>query len=105
MELNLTSQILLIGFGAAVLIGAVANKTNFCTMGAVSDWVNMGDTGRLRAWVFAMAVAISGVLMLELFGITDMSLVASNDTSMPPYRAAMFMWPRYILGGLLFGIG
>ncbi len=105
MGLTLTSQILLIAFCAAVFIGAVANKTNFCTMGAISDWVNMGDTGRLRAWFFAMAIAIAGVLILELTGITDMSLVASNDTSNPPYRAAMFMWPRYILGGVLFGIG
>ena len=37
-------------FALALILGAVANKTNFCTMGAVSDWVNMGDTGRIRAW-------------------------------------------------------
>lgn len=105
MELTLGNQILLWGFGIAVLMGAVVNKTNFCTMGAVSDWVNMNDTGRLRAWVFAIAVAILGVLALELFGYTDMSLSASNDTAQPPYRTPMFAWPRYVLGGLLFGIG
>ncbi|RRQ21163.1 YeeE/YedE family protein [Thiohalobacter thiocyanaticus] len=105
MELTLGNQILLWGFGIAVLMGAVVNKTNFCTMGSVSDWVNMNDTGRLRAWVFAVAVAILGVLALELFGYTDMSLTASNDTAQPPYRTPMFVWPRYVLGGLLFGIG
>lgn len=105
MELTLGNQILLWGFGIAVLMGAVVNKTNFCTMGAVSDWVNMNDTGRLRAWVFAIAVAILGVLVLELFGYTDMSMTASNDTAQPPYRTPMFAWPRYVLGGLLFGIG
>ena len=40
-------------FGLALLMGAVVNKTNFCTMGAVSDMVNMGDLGRLRAWLLA----------------------------------------------------
>ena len=30
------------GFALAFVFGAVANRTNFCTMGAVSDVVNMG---------------------------------------------------------------
>ncbi len=36
-------------FAIALIMGAVVNKTNFCTMGAVSDWVNMNETGRMRA--------------------------------------------------------
>lgn len=103
--MELTWEIYLWGFAIAVVLGAVANKTNFCTMGAVSDWVNMGDTGRFRAWVFAIAVATLGVLVLEYLGWVDMSLTASNDTAQPPYRTPNFVWPRYILGGLLFGIG
>ena len=47
-------------FALAFVFGAVANKTNFCTMGAVSDWVNMGDSGRMRMWLLAIAVAILG---------------------------------------------
>ena len=35
-------------FLLAFVFGAVGNKTHFCAMGAVSDWVNMGDTGRLQ---------------------------------------------------------
>jgi hypothetical protein len=31
-----------LGFIIGIVFGAVVNKTNFCTMGAVSDWVNMG---------------------------------------------------------------
>ena len=81
-------------------MGAVANKTNFCTMGAVSDWMNMGDTGRMRAWVLAMAVALIGVIALEALGKINLS----GDT-FPPYRSANFAWPRYLVGGLLFGIG
>lgn len=100
MEFTVHHQVLGIVFLIAVVLGAVANKTNFCTMGAVSDWVNMGDTGRLRAWLLAMAVALFGVLLLEGTGI----LALPSDT-FPPYRTANFAWLRYVLGGVLFGIG
>lgn len=86
-------------FAIAVVMGAVANKTSFCTMGAVSDWVNMNDTGRMRAWLFAMAVAMLGVVALEYFG------VFSVDASRPPYRGANFAWIEYLLGGVIFGVG
>lgn len=100
MEFTVHHQVLGIVFLIAVVMGAVVNKTNFCTMGAVSDWVNMGDTGRMRAWLFAMVVALSGVLLLEATGI----LALPSDT-FPPYRTANFAWLRYALGGVLFGIG
>lgn len=99
MELTLTEQILLLAFGIAAIMGAVANKTNFCTMGAVSDWVNMGDTGRFRAWLFAIVVAMIGVLVIETAGI------GSVDSTLPPYRAESFAWLRYIVGGIMFGVG
>ena len=62
-------------FVLAFIFGAVGNKTHFCTMGAVSDWVNIGDTGRMRAWVFSMAVALVGVIALEGLGRYDRGLV------------------------------
>ncbi len=102
--MDTTWQILLWGFGIAIVMGAVVNKTNFCTMGAVSDVVNIGDTGRMRAWVFAMAIAIVGVLVMQAAGVLSTKLAVGSD-AFPPYRTAMFAWPRYILGGLLFGIG
>ncbi len=103
--MEITTTILLWAFGLAVILGVVATKTNFCTMGAVSDWVNIGDTGRMRAWVFAMGLAILGVMGLSLSGLSDLSLVASNDTASPPYLTSNFAWPRNLLGGLMFGIG
>lgn len=81
-------------------MGATASKTNFCTMGAVSDWVNMGDTGRLRAWLLAVAVALLGVTVLELSG----KAVIGTGT-FPPYRTPNLAWLRYVLGGLMFGVG
>jgi hypothetical protein len=100
MEFTIHLQVLSLVFLGAVVLGAVANKTNFCTMGAVSDWVNMGDTGRLRAWLFAMSVALLGVMILEGAG----KLVLPADT-FPPYRTGNFAWLRYVLGGVMFGIG
>ena len=84
-------------FALAFVFGAVGNKTNFCTMGAVSDWVNMGDTGRMRMWLLAIAVAILGANGLHLAGVIDLSKSL--------YQTPNFTWLSYILGGLLFGIG
>ena len=56
------------GFGLGLIFGFFANKTNFCTMGAVSDAVNMGDMGRMRAWLLTIAVAILGTNILAYTG-------------------------------------
>jgi len=100
MEFTIHHQILGLAFLLALIMGAVANKTNFCTMGAVSDWVNMGDKGRFRAWLLAITVALVGVMILEYTGKTTLP----TDT-FPPYRTGNFAWLRYVLGGFLFGIG
>lgn len=100
MEFTIHHQILTAVFVVAIVMGVVANKTNFCTMGAVSDWVNMGDTGRLRAWLLAMAVAMLGVAVL-----TGAGLASIGNSTFPPYRTPNFAWLRYLLGGLMFGVG
>ena len=100
MEFNVHLQVLTAVFAIAVVLGAIVNKTNFCTMGAVSDWVNMGDSGRMRAWLLAMAIAITGVGAMEAAGIVNLS-----GETFPPYRTANFAWLRYLVGGVLFGIG
>ena len=100
MESHLHGIVLLSAFAIAAVMGAVMNKTHFCTMGAVSDWVNIGDTGRMRAWVFAMAVALASALALEAAGAVDL-----DKEVFPPYRTGAFAWLRYIVGGLFFGIG
>ena len=104
MELSIHQEILMYGFILAVIMGALVNKTNFCTMGAVSDWVNMGDTGRLRSWLFAIAIAMGGLILLESFSLVDLDSYELKDLR-PPYRMAAFEWLRYILGGVMFGIG
>jgi hypothetical protein len=100
MEISIHVGVLAAVFAVAAVMGAVTSRTNFCAMGAVSDWVNIGDTGRMRAWVFSMAVALAGVIALEAAGIANLS-----GETFPPYRTANFAWIRYLLGGLLFGVG
>ena len=89
-----------VAWGGLVLgfaFGAVANRTNFCTMGAVSDVVNMGSWGRMRMWLLAIAVAIAGAQALDLAGVVDLGKSI--------YVRANVTWLSYALGGLLFGIG
>ena len=38
------------GFAAGLVFGITAQRTNFCTMGAISDVVFMGSYSRMRAW-------------------------------------------------------
>ena len=86
-------------FIISVILGAIVNKTNFCTMGAVSDMVNIGDYGRFRAWILAIAVATLGVSVFEY-----MQLVNVTET-FPGYRSTQLIYAENILGGVLFGIG
>lgn len=84
-------------FALAFVFGAVAAKTSFCTMGAVSDWINMGDTGRLRMWLLAIAIAILGANALYLAGVVDLSKSI--------YQGPRLIWLSHLLGGFLFGVG
>ncbi|MCL4745477.1 MAG: YeeE/YedE family protein [Burkholderiaceae bacterium] len=99
METELPSAALIawLGFGLGAIFGFVGNKTNFCTMGAVSDVVNMGDWTRMRMWVLAIAVAILGVWAMQTAGLVD--------TRKSIYAGSNLMWLSNIVGGLLFGIG
>ena len=85
------------GFALAFVFGAVANKTNFCTMGALSDIVNMGHWGRMRMWLLAIAVAIVGAAALAYSGQIDLAKAA--------VRRPNLAWLSLLIGGLTFGVG
>ena len=84
---------LLLGIG----FGAVANRANFCTMGAISDVVNMGHWGRVRMWLLAVAVAMIGAGLLQFFELADLTKSVYYRANLP--------WLSLLLGGLLFGVG
>lgn len=105
MELELYIDILMLIFVTTLVLGWVVTKTDFCTMGAVSDWVNMGSTARFKAWMLASFTALLLVTIMASGNVIDTSLTQNNETAMPPYTTSNFAWLRYILGGLIFGIG
>ncbi len=85
------------GFVLAFIFGAVANKGNFCIMGAISDVVNIGHWGRMRMWLLAVAVAIIGANLLHYFGQVDLTKSV--------YQRPVLPWLSLLLGGALFGVG
>lgn len=86
-----------LGLAIGIAFGAIANKTNFCTMGAVSDWVNIGSKDRLRAWMLAIGVAIITTQSMQEMRLIDVSNVM--------YLTPNFGWLGHIVGGVLFGVG
>lgn len=89
-----------IGWGGLVIgivFGFIVYRTNFCTMGSISDILSFGDYNRFRAWLLAAATAIIGVALLERNDIWDMNV------SM--YQATSLAWGGHVVGGLLFGFG
>ena len=94
---SLGTQVLLAAFLLSCIFGAIAQKTHFCTMGALSDVVNVGDWTRMRQWALAAGVAMIGFGVLAAVGWIDptKSLYASNR----------LIWLSALTGGLLFGFG
>ena len=84
-------------FLLAFVFGAVGNRTHFCTLGAVSDWVSMGELTRMRMWLLAIAVALLGSSALHVAGIVDLSKSI--------YLSPNFTWLSHLVGGFLFGVG
>jgi uncharacterized membrane protein YedE/YeeE len=97
METISPSTVLWLAFAVAFVFGAIGQKTHFCTMGAVSDIVNMGDWSRMRMWLLAIGVAILGAGALHVTGQIDLG------KSM--YRTPTFTWLSYLVGGACFGVG
>ncbi len=85
------------GLALGVAFGAVAHKTNFCTMGAISDIVNMAHWGRMRMWMLAVAVAIIGTTALGVSGLVDLSKAIA--------QRPVLNWLSLLVGGISFGVG
>lgn len=93
----LSKVVLWATFGITLLLGAVMQKTGFCSMGAVSDIFIMSSWDRLRQWFLAIGVAIIGFALMSYFGIVD------PLKSM--YTGSRFLWLSTLVGSILFGFG
>ena len=85
------------GLLIGLVLGAVAQATRFCTMGALADWFSYGGAARLMMWVLAVAVAASGTMALISMGWFDPARTLA--------WGARFLWLSYGVGGTLFGFG
>lgn len=85
------------GLVIGLVFGFTIHRSNFCTMGSISDILSFGDYRRFRSWLLAAGVAIIGVAFIERLGIADMS----NSI----YLSTNFQWGAHVIGGLMFGIG
>ena len=97
MEWEPVYRVALLGFLIGIAFGAIANKTNFCTMGAVSDWVNIGSKDRLRAWFLAIGIAVIASQFMQTRGLVEL-----GDTI---YLSNNFGWLGHVFGGAVFGAG
>jgi uncharacterized membrane protein YedE/YeeE len=93
----LASQVLWAAFALAVAFGAIAQRTHFCTMGAVADIVNTGDWSRMRMWTLAIGVA--------MLGFNAMVALGWVEAGKSIYAAPRLTWLSAVLGGLMFGFG
>lgn len=92
-----TNGVLGLTFLLATLAGALFHRSHFCTMGAISDWVIMGNTQRAKQWAMAVAVAVLG------FGFLSWRGVISPFNTI--YANPQLSWLSLLLGGFLFGVG
>ena len=91
------NMVLWLTFAVSFAFGVIGQKTHFCTMGAVSDIVNMSEWSRMRMWLLAIGVAILGSAALHAAGLIDLGKSI--------YRTPNFTWLSYLVGGASFGIG
>ena len=95
--LTLSKIVLWAIFAITFSVGAVMQKTGFCSLGAVSDVFIMSSWDRLKQWFLAIGVAIVGFTLMSYFGLIDplKSFYTSNK----------FLWLSTLLGSTLFGFG
>ncbi|MET0312456.1 MAG: YeeE/YedE family protein [Burkholderiaceae bacterium] len=93
----LGTQVLWAAFILSVIFGAIAQRTHFCTMGAISDVLNMSDWTRARQWGMAIGVAMIGFGALAFAGVIDPTKTL--------YASSRWIWLSTAVGGLMFGFG
>ncbi|HJM51814.1 MAG TPA: YeeE/YedE family protein [Alphaproteobacteria bacterium] len=96
-EIPVTTIVAAWGLALGAILGATVQRTNFCTIGAISDAVLMGSYNRLRAWLLAIATALVASQGLHGAGLVDLGKSI--------YLSPNLGWLGAILGGLLFGFG
>jgi len=95
--LKLHATVLWAAFAVACLFGFIVQRSHFCTMGALSDIVNMGDWTRMRMWALAV-----GVAMIGFYGLAFLGQINAGQSI---YTGGRIVWLSALVGGALFGFG
>lgn len=95
--LSLEQTVLWAALALGVAWGALAQRTHFCTMGALADVLSMGDWSRLRMWALAAGSSVLGFNAMVALG-----WVQAADSV---YAGPSLLWASQALGGALFGVG
>jgi uncharacterized membrane protein YedE/YeeE len=85
------------GLLLGLALGAVGQSTRFCVRGAIADWVQLRQPGRLVSWLLAVAVGAIAVQALVSAGAFDATRTIGWGERFP--------WLSYLAGGLMFGYG
>lgn len=101
MELNelaaLQNQVLWAAFLVAVFFGWIVQRSHFCTMGAISDVINVGDSSRAKMWLLSVVTA-----SLALWGMDALGLLKVTDSI---YASGRIIVGSALVGGFSFGFG
>jgi uncharacterized membrane protein YedE/YeeE len=98
MDLHSSAQWLtLTSFFVGLSFGFIAQRSQFCTMGAIADVLNFGDWSKAYMWLLAIAVSTlllqSGIVFGELR--IDQTHYLNPD----------WPWLSNLIGGAMFGCG
>ena len=94
---QLKQYVLLATFAISFILGFGMQRTQFCSMGAISDVFVMQSWVRAKQWGVALGIAILGTSLLYSFSLIDIHQTI--------YTNPKFLWLSHITGGILFGFG
>ncbi|MDI9335993.1 MAG: YeeE/YedE family protein [Gammaproteobacteria bacterium] len=81
----------------ALAFGYIAQKKNFCIMGALSDWRHVQESSRFLQWMVAIGVSMVGYALLSI-----MQQIPGRQAF---YLTLQWMWLSTLLGGMILGFG
>lgn len=94
---HLVRQVLWMAVGIGLWLGWVLQRSHFCTMGAISDWLLFRDATRASQWLLTVLLSALG---FSCFYALDW--INPGDTV---YAQPHVSWLTLVVGGGLFGVG
>jgi uncharacterized membrane protein YedE/YeeE len=85
------------GLFIGLVFGVASQASRYCSIGALSDLLLMGNGQRMRLWLLSVLVA---VLLVQV--TVQFELINDEDSF---YTSTRLLWLSNISGGLLFGVG